>query len=372
MPAAGGREAVTRALSGVPQDAPASEVWAALGAAGVIRDLFRRGDVLGASPDPARLADLLGAVDTRADNGVTLAVLVQSASAVPLLAASAPADGPVRDALEQALSGTAQVALTATDAMAAGSDLIGLGTEVTLGPDALVLNGGKRWITMALEADYLLVLARHQSGRHFTNFTWVLVPSGAPGVTIEPTDNGLLAGALTGHIKFDGVRLPKDHLVGRPGRGMAAFAKHMGTERLAGALWAVALSSRVLADTKQRLVHRHIDGRALWHNDSVRQRFAACLVRVRQLRALCEILGDRVVTHRDLSAAAMLKSATGLTVDGVLAECAQLQGAEGFARGGAQLIRSEAGVLGIGGGATELLLDAVADNADTVLAELRS
>ncbi|MEU6556316.1 acyl-CoA dehydrogenase family protein [Streptomyces sp. NPDC046915] len=380
-PAVRHRPRAATALAAVPTGAPVSQVWAALGTAGVLRDLYDlydhddhddRGGGTAAAPDPARLADLIGAVDARGDNGVTLSVLVQTASALPVLAACAPEKGPVRQALDAALSGTSTVALAATDSAAAGSDLAGLGTEVAIGPDGLLVTGGKRWITTACGADWLLVLARHRPGRHFTSFTWVLVPARAPGVRVRPADTDLLTGSATGHVELDGVRLPADHIVGRPGRGMAVFAQHMGTERLAGALWAVALTSRVLADTKERLTRRHFDGRPLWQHDAVRQRYAACLVQVRQLRALCESLGERVARRQDLAAAALLKSAAGLVADPVLAACAQLQGADGFGRGGAQRIRGEAGVLGIGGGVTELVLAAVADNADTVLTELRS
>ncbi|MFG2577511.1 acyl-CoA dehydrogenase family protein [Streptomyces sp. NPDC048481] len=371
------RPRAAAALAALPAAAPVSEVWAALGAAGVLTGLYDHEDPnpatgTGTTLDPARLADLIKAVDARGDNGVTLGVLVQAASALPLLAACAPATGPVRQALDEALSGTATLALAATDSASAGSDLAGLGTEVDIGPDGLLLTGGKRWITTACAADLLLVLARHRPGRHFTSFTWVLVPATAPGVRVRPADSGLLAGSATGHVELDGVRLPADHIVGRPGRGMAVFARHMGTERLAGALWAVALTSRVLADTRQRLTRRHHDGRPLWHHDAVRQRYAACLVQVRQLHALCESLGERVTRRQDLAAAALLKSAAGLVADPVLAACAQLQGADGFARDGAQTIRAEAGVLGIGGGVTEVVLAAVADHADPLLTELRS
>ncbi|TWV47507.1 acyl-CoA dehydrogenase [Streptomyces misionensis] len=343
-------------------------MWRTCGAAGLIEGLYdNKGDVA-----PRRLAELLTAVDARGDNGVTLSLLVQTASALPILAAGAPASGPVHEALHSVLSGANTLALAATDSAAAGSDLADLGTEMTIGPDEIVLRGGKRWITTACAASWFLVLARHRPGRHFTSFTWVLVPADAPGVRITPADTDLLAGSATGHVEFTDVRLAPDLLVGRPGRGMLAFAQHMGTERLAGGLWARALTARVLADTKERLTRRHVDGRPLWHNSSVRQRFATCLVQVGQLHALCETLGERITRHQDLAAAALLKSAVGLTADSVLAVCAQLQGADGLSHDGAQRIRAEAAVFGIGGGVTELVLDAVADHADPWLAELQA
>ena len=373
---AGYQKLVSEALESVPASAPATAVWRALGAAGALRALYRSSNALGPVADPARLGTLLRAVDARGDNGATLSVLVQAASALPILGSgrSGPgsaASSPVAAACDQVLAGTAQVALAATDDATAGSDLSGLGTEVRIEGDKLVVHGGKRWVTNAGSAEHLLVLARHRPGRHFTSFSWVLVPAGTAGVTVRPATTNLLANSAAGHIGFDSVRLPADHLVGRTGRGMAVFARHMSTERLAGAQWAVALTSRVLADTSERLRQRTVDGEPLWHNPVVRQGFAECLVRVAQLRALCDSLAETAAAGQNLSAGAVLKSAVGLTVDTVLARCAQLQGADGFAEGGAQMIRAEAGVLGIGGGVTELMLASVADMSEQLLAELR-
>lgn len=371
---AGYQKLVAQALESLPVGAPATAVWRTLGAAGALRALYGSGNTLGPVADPARLGALLRAVDARGDNGATLSVLVQAASALPVLGSGAvpSAPSPVAAAYEQTLAGTTQVALAATDEAAAGSDLSGLGTEVRIEGDELVVHGGKRWVTNAGSAAYLLVLGRHHPGRHFTNFSWVLVPAKTAGVTVRPAATHLLANSATGHIGFDSVRVPADHLVGRNGRGMAVFARHMSTERLAGAQWAVALTSRVLADTRERLRQRTVDGEPLWHNAVVRQGFAECLVRVAQLRALCDSLAETAVKGQNLSAGTLLKSAVGLTVDTVLARCAQLQGADGFAASGAQGIRAEAGVLGIGGGVTELMLAGVADMSEQLLAELRA
>ncbi|MFD9066138.1 acyl-CoA dehydrogenase family protein [Kitasatospora purpeofusca] len=371
------RRLLARALAGVPAGAPAPAVWRALGEAGVLRGLYRDGNALGPVVDPARLGDLLRTVDARGDNGATLSVLVQVASALPILGSgrsrtAAAAPSPVTAAQERVLTGSAQVALAATDEAAPGSDLSGLGTELRFEDGGLVVHGGKRWVTNARGAEFLLVLARRRPGRHFTDFSWVLVPAAAPGVTVRPAATGLLANAATGHVTLDSVRLPADHLVGANGRGLAVFARHMSTERLAGAQWAVALTGRVLADTRERLRGRTVDGQPLWQNPVVRRDFAECLVRVAQLRALCEELAGTAAKGQNLSAGALLKSAVGLTADAVLARCAQFQGADGFAAGGAQTVRAEAAVLGIGGGVTELMLDSVADQSEQLLAEWRT
>ncbi|MEV3970172.1 acyl-CoA dehydrogenase [Streptomyces sp. NPDC050698] len=293
-------------------------------------------------------------------------MLVQTASALPLLSTGTTA---ACTALrERVLDGLACVALAATDSAAPGSELTALGTEVRWDERTLHLSGGKRWVTAAGSADHLLVLARHRPGRHFTSFTWVLVPAGAAGVRIEPADTGgLLASAALGHVHLDDVRLDVDHLVGRPGRAMASFARHMATERLAGAQWAVALLRRTLAATRRHLTARVAGEGTMWDNTAIRQDFAGCLVRTEQLRALVEATLRTADGRPGMNSAALLKAAVGQTADDVLGRCARLQGADGMTAGGAHHVRAEAAVLGLGGGATELMLAHVADAADALL-----
>jgi citronellyl-CoA dehydrogenase len=359
------RDSLPDILAAFAPDASGRQVWAALGAAGLLATVYRNGRPA-AGVDPHGLGELLAAVDSRVGMGSTLGVCVQLATAIPLLATGESLPPAV---LGNALAGNAVVALAATDA-ASGSDLAALGTEVKIEDNRIVVNGMKRWITNATQSDHLLVLARHRPGRHFSNFTWVLVPAGVPGVSTEPADTQLFDGSGTGHIRLDCVRLPREYIVGRPGRGLASFAAHIAVERLAGALWGVALCRRVLVETKQRLLNRQVGDASLWHLNGVRQRFAACLVLVRQLHALTAELGDRVTLQHDTTAAAMLKSIVATTLERVLAECAQLQGAEGFATGGVQHLRAQAALFGIGGGATEVVLSTVGDSADAILAEL--
>ncbi|WP_019433630.1 acyl-CoA dehydrogenase family protein [Streptomyces sp. AA0539] len=340
------------------------QVWRELGAAGRIRAVYREGDPA-AGVRAGELGAVLADVDARHSVGTTLAVCVQLATAVPLLTLS-PGPGPAAGALAAALEGRSVTALAATD-RGSGSDLTALETEVVIEDDQLVLTGTKRWITNATQADQLVVLARHRPGRHFTCFTWVLVPATAPGVSVEPADTDLFAGSGTGHLTFDRVRLPRAQLLGRTGRGLAGFAAHIAVERLAGALWGVALCRRVLAETRDFLQRRTVADRPLWERDSVQQRYASCLLAAHQLRALTRELAHRVTDRHDTTAAALLKSASGTTVPRVLDACAQLQGAEGFAAGGVQRLRTEAALFGIGGGTTEVVLSVVAGGAGPLL-----
>ncbi|MHC5699870.1 acyl-CoA dehydrogenase family protein [Streptomyces tirandamycinicus] len=352
-------------LDALPPTADGAAVWAALGEAGGAARAYRDGSVR-AGVDPDGLGAVLAALDARFSIAATLSASVQLATALPVLATGT---GPVVEGLlERALAGRATVALAATDETA-GTDLAGLRTRARFDGDAVEVTGEKRWIANATTAEAFLVLARHREGRHFTHFTWILVPADAPGVKVRAADSALFAGSGAGHVEFDGVRLPRDHVVGRVGLGLPVFARHIAAERLAGALWGVALCRRVLADTHRRLSTRAHGEGSLWDLESVRQRFAVCLVRVRELRALTDASAESVAARYDTVAGATLKAAAGATVGHVLGECAQLWGAAGFASGGMQDIRAQAALFGIGGGATEVVLGLVAEDAERILAD---
>ncbi|MDQ1739374.1 MAG: citronellyl-CoA dehydrogenase [Pseudonocardiales bacterium] len=349
------------------------QLWAELGAAGLLARAYQDGD-------PARgldwrgLAGLFTEVDSAVGAGAGLSFCVQVASALPLLAVAAAREaGAAPDALtpmtsvtRQVLAGRQVVALAATD-VTPGADLTSLQTTVAISPDSITVSGAKHWIASAVFADYLAVLARHRPGTHFTSFTWVLVPADVPGVSVQPADSELFRGSGTGHVSLREVTLPRTNLLGSPGRGLVEFAQHIAVERLVSALWAITLCRRMICQTKAYLEERQSSTGPLWSVAEIRRRVARCLVATQQLQALVESKADAIVAGRDHLGAALLKASSAEVVDRVLGECAHLQGAHGFATGGAQEVRAQGALWGIGGGTTEVVLSAVADGAEHLL-----
>src|SRR5215217_6038433 len=200
--------AYREALAGLAPDSPGTHVWKTLGSAGALARVYLDGEP-NRGVDPVALGRLLAAVDERASLGSTLAVCVQVATCLPLLASGGP---PATTLLRSALHGEAVVALAATDETA-GSDLTALRTTVDIHEDEVVLDGCKRWICNATQCDAALVLARIRPGRQLTNFAWVLVPINTEGVTVSAADTEFFGGSGTGHLQFHQVRLDRDHLV---------------------------------------------------------------------------------------------------------------------------------------------------------------
>lgn len=347
---------IAEALRSLPAEPGA--LWRALGELGVLTALY---EDQSHGPRPDYLAELLAALDDRYPVGVVLSTCVQVATALPILREHA-ASGAAAPVYESAARGEVILALAATDVGSAGSDLMGLSTTARLCNEHLILDGEKRWITNACTAQYALVLARHRPQRHFTSFLWILVPTDAPGVSATPAPSQLFAGSGLGTLSFRSVVLSRDHVVGSPGRGLATFARHVATERLAGGLWASALCQRVLAETHVQLTTRPLGDGVMWNNPAIQQRFARCLVQAWRIDAACDSYRAVYTGPDALVSSMLLKAAVAESLDIVLAECTDLLGADAFTDHGVAQLRAQVGMFGIAGGAVGAMLAGIADH----------
>ena len=110
----------------------------------------------------------------------------------------------------------AAFALTEPDA---GSDAANVQTRAERSADGshYVLNGEKRYITNAALAQVLTVIARTSEG-----LTAFLVTSDMPGFAVtEPRMAKMgIRGTATGRLAFTDMRVPADHVLGKPGEGL--------------------------------------------------------------------------------------------------------------------------------------------------------
>ncbi len=96
-----------------------------------------------------------------------------------------------------------------------GGDLTSVETRAEIVGDEIVINGTKRWCTGADWASYIYCLVRSgpvEDKRN--NLSFVLVPTDAPGVTMQPLEHVNLRYTKSMDVYFDDVRLPKSALVG--------------------------------------------------------------------------------------------------------------------------------------------------------------
>ncbi|MFF8288754.1 acyl-CoA dehydrogenase family protein [Streptomyces sp. NPDC016309] len=121
------------------------------------------------------------------------------------------------DWLPRLAGGTLTAGFAATE-RGAGSALGSVETRIEASGDRdVVVTGRKRWVTFGAVADVFLVL-----GTYGGKPAAVLVDADRAGVEREPVHGQLgLRAARIAHLSFDGVRVPRRHLVAPPGLGLS-------------------------------------------------------------------------------------------------------------------------------------------------------
>lgn len=108
----------------------------------------------------------------------------------------------------------------------AGSDLASLRTRAELRGEEWVIDGQKIWTSDASEADWGFFLVRTDpEAKPQRGISMLLVPMNAPGIRIRPIE-ALNGGRDLNEVFLDGVRVPRENLVGEPGKGWT-YAKYL-------------------------------------------------------------------------------------------------------------------------------------------------
>lgn len=243
----------------------------------------------------------------------------------------------------------------------AGSDVAGLRTHARRDGDAWVINGSKLFITNGVLADLYFVAARTGTGRHAISI--FAVEKGTPGFSVgRQLDKTGWRSSDTAELHFDDVRVPAGHLLGEEGKGFYAVMKNFQTERIALGAMAVGHCTQALRLALEHVKTRQAFGGTLWDKQAVRQKIAMLDARTRAARQYLYHCAWRVAQGHDVvQDVSLLKALTGELVNEVVQGCQQLHGGMGFMLGTpVERLWRDARVLGIGGGATEVMLDEAA------------
>ncbi|MEI7711471.1 MAG: acyl-CoA dehydrogenase family protein [Rhodospirillales bacterium] len=114
----------------------------------------------------------------------------------------------------------------------AGSDLASLRTVAERDGDDYVINGQKIWTSMAMDANWIYVLARtDKKAKKQEGIGFFLVPMDTPGITVRPLTT-LDLNEEFAETFFDNVRVPASALVGLPNKGWSMAKALLGFERI--------------------------------------------------------------------------------------------------------------------------------------------
>jgi len=174
----------------------------------------------------------------------------------------------------------------------AGSDATALETRAVEAADgSWVLDGVKRYITLAPIADLYTVLARTDGAERGANgISAFLIERGAPGM--EPsaqTPKMGQEGAPIGEILLNDCRVPPDALVGGPdgrGQGFRTVMKALNKQRINLAALSTGPAIRMLDDAIGYAREREQFGEPIGSYQLVQAMLAECKVEIAAARAL--------------------------------------------------------------------------------------
>ncbi|MBM3307278.1 MAG: acyl-CoA dehydrogenase family protein [Candidatus Eisenbacteria bacterium] len=286
----------------------------------------------------ARTLEYATAVEelARADASTALVMCIHSSLVTALLAEFAS------DAIKARWLG--RLATRSVGAFALTEDDPSSPTRAEERDGGFVVTGSKSYITNGPIADVVLVFAvtgrieTEKDGKRVSRdeVSAFLVDGGATGLSRSSVGPKLgLSAAPVGRLRFDGVRVPADRMVGGRGAGFAMAMKALDGGRIAAAAMGVGIAQAALDGAKAYAKARVTQGQPIAKHQAVQFMIAEAATRLEAARALAYHAalaadrGDAAVT--ELAAQAKLFASEAASF--AASRCLQVHGGAGVVRG---------------------------------------
>jgi acyl-CoA dehydrogenase len=293
-------------------------------------------------------------------SGGLVAALMTHGIALPHLVAAgdeAQIERWVRPTLRGELIGS--LAVTEPDT---GSDVARLRTRAERRGNRFVINGAKTYITSGCRADFVTTAVRTGHPGH-GGVSLLVIERGTPGFSVSRKLEKMGWWCSdTAELAFHDVEVPAENLVGPEGSGFRQLMVNFQTERLMLAVHAYATAQRCLDLTLPWVRERKTFGGPLVEKQVVRHRLAEMARRVDVAREYTYAVAARLLAGEDVtSRVAMAKNQAVEACSWVVDQAVQLHGGLGYLRESeVERHYRDARILGIGGGATEIMNEVIA------------
>ncbi len=216
-----------------------------------------------------------------------------------------------------------------------GSDSAAMQTTALRTGDGWVLNGTKRYITNAPQADVALIMARTAKealpkNAHVSAF---IVPMDTPGVSVGKSDRKMgQAGSHIADIILDNVHLPADALLGlEEGKGFAVAMQSLDNGRLLVGSAAAGYARRALDSALRYATERKAFGEAIANFQLIQQMLADSEIEIYAAECMLEDAARRAddgerILRQAAAAKVFATEACGRVVDRVV----QIYGGAGY------------------------------------------
>jgi acyl-CoA dehydrogenase len=256
--------------------------------------------------------------------------------------------------LPRVASGAAIAAFAMSEAQA-GSDLAAMSTTARRDGADIVLDGEKTWISNAGIASHYVVFCRWPEAGD-RGFIALIVDADTPGLRVTEAID-VMAPHPLGTVAFSECRVPADHVIGEPGKGMRVALGTLDLFRTTVGAAALGFSRRAFDDAVAHARRRRVFGQAL----SAFQLTQAAIADMATAIDASALLVYRAAWTRDQGAArvtreaAMAKMVATESAQQVIDRAIQLLGARGIVCGAAvERLYREVRALRIYEGTTEI------------------
>ena len=268
-----------------------------------------------------------------------------------------------RRIVPEVLRGEKIAALAITEP-SGGSDVARLRTTARRDGGEWVIDGEKVFITSGMRADWITVAVRTGS-KGAAGISLVAVPGDAPGLTRTPLAKMGWWCSDTAALRFDGCRVPADHLIGEENAGFKAIMENFNGERLLMSAGASAFAQVCCDEALDWARQRQTFGQPLVTHQAIRHKLMDMQMRVFSTRAWLHALTERQEAGDTgsewVAELCLLKNHATQTMQFCADQAVQILGAMGFMRGTkSERIYREVKVMMIGGGAEEIMKELAA------------
>jgi len=153
------------------------------------------------------------------------------------------------------------IGMTESDA---GSDLSGMRSTVKEAGDHFILNGSKTYISNGILADYVVVAAKLEGADSAHAMVLMVVERGMEGFERgRNLDKMGLKAQDTAELFFNNVKVPKENVLGEPGKGFFYLMEGLAEERLINAVGTIANARKAFNVTREFVMQRKAFGKSI-------------------------------------------------------------------------------------------------------------
>ncbi|MFN7972450.1 MAG: acyl-CoA dehydrogenase [Acidobacteriota bacterium] len=152
----------------------------------------------------------------------------------------------------------------------AGSDAANQKTRAVIDGNHYVLTGQKAWITNAGQASIYVVMAVTDPALGSKGISAFIVEAGWPGVVVGRYEDKMgLRASTTATLTFDGVRVPRENLLGAEGQGLHVALHSLDAGRIGVAAQAVGIGQSALDEALAYARSRTTFGKPIHEHQAV-------------------------------------------------------------------------------------------------------